>query len=267
MRIGTSMWGFREHDIAHVLEFCAAEGIVSVEAEVHPQAPRHFRLDMSTTDLDRALRLATKLGVTFDALSLGNDFTTSPENLPREVEHVMAGLAFAKRIGASRVRIFAGWKRPADMNDVIFARMIDAISAVARRAESLGVGLAVENHGGITATADDVRHILRAVKHPRVGLLYDPANFVRSGQDALLALGELRDFIVYTHAKDLDSDGAVCPIGQGVLPWGAILRETSVDSSSLVIIEQTDPSNVHEATRQSHDAIRALIGATVEVAR
>lgn len=257
MKIATSLWGFRERDLPEVLTFCADTGITSVEAQAHAQAPRQFRLDMSDAELDGILRLAAQAGITFDAMALANDFTTSEERLSGEIERTIAGLDFARRLGITRVRVFAGWKQKPDMNEAIFNRMIDALRVVARHAGKLGIRVGVENHGGITAAAGDVQRILDAVGNSSLGLLYDPANFVRSSEDPVAALRALRLSLVYTHAKDLTSDGKVCAVGQGVMPWPAILAELAKDPDTLIVIEQTNPADVIDSTRQSFAALQS----------
>jgi len=47
----------------------------------------------------------------------------------------------------------------------------------------------------------------------------------------------------------LTRDNDVCSVGQGVLPWEAIFRELSKESSALVVIEQTDPPTICDTTR------------------
>jgi len=268
MKIGTSLWGFREMDIESVLAFCAEADITSIEAQIHPLAPGHFRMDMSDAELGHVVACASEYGVAFEGMALSNDFTTSADRMAGEVDGVMAGLAFARRLGVSRVRIFAGWRRPEDVDDATFERMVVALRAAVRRARELGIRLGLENHGGITATAACVRRILDAVGEPSLGLLYDPANFVRSDEDPLRALSTLRGRLVYTHAKDLTargSGGAVCSVGEGVMNWSAILDALSNEPDGLVIIEQTSPADVFEATRKSFAAIRAKLETSAEV--
>ena len=80
-------------------------------------------------------------------------------------------------------------------------------------------------------------------------------------EDQVTAARSLGGQAVYHHAKDLTAEGAVCAVGQGVLPWKALLAE--VDAGALVVIEQTDPATVREMTAQSADAIRAYQPAEV----
>jgi sugar phosphate isomerase/epimerase len=266
MKIGTSLWGFRQLELPEVMAFCAECGITSIEAQAHAQAPKHFRLDMSDAELTLVRRLAAKLGITLHALALANDFTTTEaERMPGEIERVLAGLELARRLEITRVRIFAGWKKPADVDEAMILRMIDALSTVADRAADLGIRVGLENHGGITATSADVRRILDTVGRPSLGSLFDAVNFVRCDEDALVSLRALRSSIVYTHAKDLTPAKAVCAVGQGTLPWAALVRELSSDPDALVVIEQTDPATVHEMTRASFAALRSYIEAGVEV--
>ena len=57
------------------------------------------------------------------------------------------------------------------------AACLEAIHEVCDHAGRFGVFLALENHGGITATADQVLALVRGVKSPWFGVNLDTGNF------------------------------------------------------------------------------------------
>ena len=65
--------------------------------------------------------------------------------------------------------------------------------------------------------------IVRCV--PRMGVIFDPANYVQSGQDTLEAWNMLAPYVTYMHIKDALPDGRVVPAGKGVGNLEYILRE------------------------------------------
>ena len=93
----------------------------------------------------------------------------------------------ANRLGASHIRVFGGSVPDgADENDAA-QWVTEILKRAADYAQSKGVILGLENHGGITLYAKRIVEIVRAVDHPWVGINLDTGNF-RSDPYAQMAI-------------------------------------------------------------------------------
>ena len=91
---------------------------------------------------------------------------------------------------------------------------------VSQYAAKHNLTVALENHGGPTATAEQVNRILDGVDEPNIGVNYDPANFLMYGADPFDALKKLSHPIVFTHFKSLrkvKGKKEYCRIKDGVI--------------------------------------------------
>ena len=79
------------------------------------------------------------------------------------------------------------------------ARAIDGIKASLPYAIEKGVTLALENHGGITATPAQILKLVKAVDSPNFGVNLDTGNF--RGEDIYAELAELAPYAVNVQVK------------------------------------------------------------------
>jgi len=83
------------------------------------------------------------------------------------------------------------------------ATFVDQIRRAGDHADKHGITLCLETHGGYTGTSDACLKAMADVKHPRVRIAYDPANFLYyEGARPEHRLAELIPFIGHTHLKD-----------------------------------------------------------------
>ena len=80
-------------------------------------------------------------------------------------------------LGAPTIRIFAGDLQKGTTEDQARTWCIDAIQECCAYAEPRGVILALENHGGIVSTVDQLLAIVTAVKSDWFGVNWDSGNF------------------------------------------------------------------------------------------
>ena len=74
--------------------------------------------------------------------------------------------------------IFAGSVEKGDTEEKARRRCVAAIEEACDYAGKYGIFLALENHGGITATIDQMLALVRAVQHPWFGVNWDTGNFI-----------------------------------------------------------------------------------------
>ncbi len=125
----------------------------------------------------------------------------------------------AKVLGTKYIRVFsffntevdAEWT--ADKRDIVFERLQKMIEY----AKENDVILLHENekdiYGDIAERCEDLAKNLCC---DNFKLVFDPANFVQSGEDTMNAYNKLSDYVEYMHIKDAKKeDGRVVPAGMG----------------------------------------------------
>lgn len=120
----------------------------------------------------------TRLGLDISGTAVGNNFCHSdPAKLREQLAYVKTWTENASRLGAKTVRIFAGSVAKGDSEEAARARCVEAIQEACDHAGKYGVFLALENHGGITSTIDQILRLVRAVRHEWFGVNLDTGNF------------------------------------------------------------------------------------------
>ncbi|MFO8082631.1 MAG: sugar phosphate isomerase/epimerase family protein [Armatimonadota bacterium] len=271
IKLACAAWGFREMELPEYFEAVKSMEIDYVEVNLGPNSPGHLAFDASDADLARALQAAEDAGVQIVALAGGNNFAAP--DLDAEIAKVKRQIHMCEALGAEVLRIFAGWVSAADYTDVTFDRVMDGLEAVGEHAGAHGVMVAVENHGGITATGAQCYRLLeetidRLPKLPvamPLGLNYDPANFRHAGEDPLSALMVTADLINYSHWKDVrfvDGEPEYCAVGEGVIDWGPVMGVLYASGyDGYWAIEYEEVEDVERGTRDSAQYLRDALAA------
>jgi sugar phosphate isomerase/epimerase len=120
----------------------------------------------------------TRLGLDVSGTAVGNDFCVpSPERLKAQLASVKAWTEHSAALGAKTMRIFAGNVQKGDTEEAARKRCVEAFQEACDHAAKYGVYLALENHGGITGTAEGTLALVKAVKHDWFGVNLDTGNF------------------------------------------------------------------------------------------
>ncbi|MBS7656922.1 sugar phosphate isomerase/epimerase [Candidatus Bathyarchaeota archaeon] len=192
-----------------------------------------------------------------------NDFAVCKEKIKGELKKVNKQLEFAYEINAEILRVFASHIPDYYIWEEMYTQVVDCLKWLGKKAENFGIKIAMENHGGITATSSQVKKILAQVNKENVGLNLDPANFQVSGQDPVKATMELSDFIIHTHIKDCimtDKGYRFCEIGAGLINYNKILKILKEKGySGYLSLEYEDTSDPERGTRQSLLNLRKII--------
>jgi sugar phosphate isomerase/epimerase len=160
----------------------------------------YYFADTSPEYLARLKGRCTRLGLDVSGTAIGNNFCVAdPARLRKEIEHTKRWVEIASRLGAKTVRIFAGTTPKGDTDEAARARCVEAIQEACDHAGKYGVYLALENHGGITATLDQILAIVRAVKHDWFGVNLDTGNFHTA--DPYADLEKLASYAVVVQIK------------------------------------------------------------------
>lgn len=132
-----------------------------------------------TFDYLRALKKqAFQLGLDISGTAVGNDFGLADEVKRREeIQKLKTWIDFAEVLTAPCIRVFAGHQAEEHTKAESHRIMVAALEECCDYAGKKGVFLALENHGGPTATAEGLLEFVRDVKSPWFGVNLDTGNF------------------------------------------------------------------------------------------
>ena len=126
----------------------------------------------------RLRRRASLLGLGISGTAIRNTFTHPPgPALDKEIAHVKRWIDLAVDLGAPTIRIFAGDLQKGTTEAQARGWCIQAIQDCCEHAGARGIILALENHGGIVSSADQLLSIVTAVESDWFGVNWDSGNF------------------------------------------------------------------------------------------
>lgn len=156
------------------IDFCAAQNLDACELTAY-----YFPKEITTEYLLSLKERAFRLGLDISGTAIGNNFCVAePEERARQLEMTRNWIDYSAILGAPAIRIFAGTVPKGDSEEAARERCVSAINESLQYAATKGVCLALENHGGITATPDQMLKIIEAVEpSPWFGVNFDGGNF------------------------------------------------------------------------------------------
>jgi sugar phosphate isomerase/epimerase len=156
--------------------------------------------DKSPEYLAKLKGKCTRLGLDVSGTAIGNSFTsTNTEKMKEQMAYVREWIEHTARLGGKTVRIFAGTKEKDDTEEKARARCVAAIQESCNYAAKHGIILALENHGGIVETIDQMLALVKAVKHDWFGVNWDTGNF--HSADPYADLEKLAPYAVVVQIK------------------------------------------------------------------
>jgi sugar phosphate isomerase/epimerase len=160
-----------------------------------------------TPEYCRTLRRHALLqGLAISGTAVRNTFTYRPgPELDREIDHVKRWIDLAAELHAPTIRIFAGDIQKGTSEADARRWCLDAIQRACEHAATRGIVLALENHGGIVSTADQLLAIVREVKSDWFGVNLDTGNF--HSPDPYADLARVAPYAVVAQVKTEISTG------------------------------------------------------------
>lgn len=160
---------------------------------------------------------------------VGDDFDQHLDRLRHTLE-------IANRLECNRIRMFSFYIPAGETPEKYRGEVIDRLGRMVEIAKPFGVTLCHENEKGIYGDlAPRCAEILNAV--PELHCIFDPANFIQSGQDIPQAWELLGSRVDYMHIKDALADGSVVPAGKGIGHLPEILADFRARGGENVTVE------------------------------
>jgi sugar phosphate isomerase/epimerase len=203
IKIGCAAYSYRAYlkgespqmTLDDFLETAAEIGCDGVELTSY-----YFPSEVTTDYINKIKRRAFLLGLDICATSVGNRFTYPPgPDRDGQLASVKKWIGHAVEMGAPCMRIFAGGVPESGTEEESIRWVVECIKECVPLAEQRGVILALENHHGVTSTADQVLSILDSVGSEWVGLNLDTGNF--RTEDPYVDLRKAAPFTMTTHFK------------------------------------------------------------------
>ena len=230
MKIASCTTGFRNLSFKETLTildelgFEYAESTTDGRAHLYP----YIAGQKDPAELDDLLpQFKVKIAAVMGGWS---DFAVVDCHLDAQYESLRRQFELCRRLDVNILRIFASHIPSQYIDDTIVNRVIRNIKRITPEAASCGICMVMENHGGVTATADDVLRILEGVSSPSLQANFDPANFVPAGEDPVVACKRMLPYIAHVHLKDVLFTGEgrhegydYCEIGAGTIDYLSIL--------------------------------------------
>jgi sugar phosphate isomerase/epimerase len=138
----------------------------------------YYFKDTTSAALTKLRGRCIRLGLDVSGGAVGNNFCLADkEKWQQEIDKVKEWIDRYAILGAKTIRIFAGTLPKGDTEENARQRSVEAIHQACDHAAKVGIYLALENHGGITATAEQLLAIVTAVRHDWFGINLDTGNF------------------------------------------------------------------------------------------
>ena len=212
-----------------------------------------------TTDayLDKLRAAATKRKLAISGVPVGNNFCIRDEaKYKAEIVKVKEWTVRAAKLGAKTVRIFAGNLEKGDTLEAAQKRVVAAMNECCEVAAKHGVLLALENHGGITATPEQLLALVKPVNSPALGVNIDTGNFKTPDP--------------YADVAKIAPYGVVCQVKTEVNPGGKKIEEADLarvvkilkdaNYHGYVVLEYEAKEDAKTAVPRALKELKKLIG-------
>jgi sugar phosphate isomerase/epimerase len=163
-----------EMTLEKFIVYCAEQGLGATELTGY-----YFPKDITTEYLLGIRAQTHRLGLSISGTAIGNDFCLPDGDArQKQLAECREWIDYAAIMGAPAIRIFAGKVPKGDAEDAAIERCAAGINESLKYAATKGVFLALENHGGITSTPQQMMKIIGKIdSSPWFGVNFDSGNF------------------------------------------------------------------------------------------
>jgi sugar phosphate isomerase/epimerase len=229
------------------IDDCAKMGLEGTELTSY-----YFPPD-TTPEYVRSLRRhAFRLGLDVSGTAIGNEFGHPPgEKRAAEIAKTKKWIEYAEIMGAPVIRIFAGHQQKDQSEEEAHKLMVSAIEECCDYAGQHGVHLALENHGGPTATAAGILKFVRDVNSPWFGINLDSGNF--RGDDPYAELAQIAPYSINVQIKVTMSVGGKREQAD-FKRLAKIMRDANY--RGYIVLEYEEAGNVREGAVKYMNQVR-----------
>ncbi len=140
------------------------------------------------------------LGLDINGTAIGNSFTDSDESKRAEnIKLVKTWIECSSKLGSPEMRVFGGRVPDGYTEEVAVGWAVEAYKECCEYASKYGVMLALENHGGICTSAEQVLRIIRMVDSEWIAANLDTGNF--RSDDPYKEIAMIAPYAITCHVK------------------------------------------------------------------
>lgn len=217
LRASACTYDLRNRDVAYALHVIAGSGFKKVD--LWGGMP-HFSINESEYNVGKLMEIASNYGLQIANIGTycGRRFSSdSNEEIQQELRDARKTIDIAHRLGARSIRVV-----PGSGQREVLDRIVPHFKEAAEYAESKGVYMGFENHGGgISGDPDACAELSEKVGSKYFGVLYEPCNLMHSGVDYKAAFAKFHQYITHIHIKDgapqADGKFQSTMLGEGVI--------------------------------------------------
>lgn len=192
-------------------------------------------VNIAKITLEKAKEVRSKLDANGLAVwSLGSPYgkIKITDDFAPHLDEFKYGLELSRELGAKCIRLFSFYDGDDSTRDIVMERLNAFIEA----AKGSEIILCHENekgiYGDVASRCLDIHKTL-----PELKCVFDPANFIQSGQDTKEAWELLKDYVYYMHIKDSMPDGKIVPAGKGAGNLPFLVSEYSQQGGGIMTLE------------------------------
>ncbi len=153
--------------------------------------------------------LAYENGVPFSGAACGVSMVQpTQEKRARAIQEIKQWVDATDRLGASHLRVFAGKLPPGATLKQGIDWVVEVMKAGSDYSATKGIILGVEDHSGITQSADTCLEIMHRINSPYARINLDITHFIPTPtQDAYAQIKACIPYASHTHIRDVFDDG------------------------------------------------------------
>jgi sugar phosphate isomerase/epimerase len=239
--------------------------------EVNLRPGNHDGLVLTPEQGPRVRQWAADAGLEIVSVSGINDFAVQgDEAIQTEIDRLVTACRIAAALEAGIVRAFVGDAKPGLTFDDVRPAVVAAFHRVLRETESLGVTLAIENHGRLLNDGPILADLVREIDSPHVRLTIDSGNFAWAGHGPEQVERDFAAMVPQTvnlHVKDgvWENGGfTFVPAGDGNLPLADLIAQLIARGyEGPLHSEYEGAGDVMAGTARSIAYLRATVEAAV----
>jgi len=203
MNVGCAAYSFRQYLQSGEMSL---EGFIRKGYEMGLDGVELTAYYFPTTEpgyLKRLKREALAYGLDIMGTAIGGSFAQPEEARTQQVALAREWVDVSVALGAPCLRVFAGAVPEGHTEEEAISWCIAGLKEAAEYAEEKGVVLALENHGGITATSAQIRRLVGGVGSDWLRVNLDLGNY---HTDPYREIAETVEYAVTAHAKTEERD-------------------------------------------------------------
>jgi len=184
-------------------------------------------------------------GLAISGTAIRNDFGYVEGSAERKqwLDHTKKWVDYAEILGAPVIRIFAGHLQKGTTEAQSHDLMVSGMQECCEYAGQHGVHLALENHGGPTATSEGLLKLVKAVDSPWFGVNLDTGNF--HGDDPYGEIEKVAPYALNVQVKVVTSGPDKKKVPADFERVAAILRKSGYRGFVVLEYEEAEDPREH----------------------